>query len=310
MAKSKKKVPFNRYGIAEFKNEYNDFIYPSFKKTGHEYGYPLSLAIISEINKLHVAEFQLDVKDLKDVLHFDYSKSRISFKRMLQRADADMNAVITHDYGKSKGFVNYHVVQSLEYDPINKKVNVKVNPEIIKYFDIVHDEGGYTKTLVDEIATLNSFYSRQIYMILRQWRTIGKTAPIRLDELKSRLQIPKSYRINQIRSRVIQASITEIEKLNYFKNITVHDVTDPTKFHLPDEKKNGRKRILGFYFTFTKQNPTFSEMKKGHKELQNEQVLVKEVNEDKRKAENNPVKFKKSQSSKPIDNTADFNNFM
>lgn len=311
MKQKKKEVPINQYAIAEFKNKYNNFIYPAFKKKGHQYGYPLSLAIVSKINKTHTSEFNLEIQDLKKILHFDPKKSRISFKKMLQRADADMNAVISIDYGKQKGFINYHLVQNLEFDPVSKTVHVKVNPDIVQYFDIVHSEGGYTKTLVDEIATLDSFYSRQIYMLLRQWRTKGKTAPISIEELRLRLQIPKSYRINEIKTRVLKPSIDEIEGRHYFNNINIHDVKDPNKFHLPiKESKVGRKKILGFYFTFTQQNPTLSEMKKSHRKLQKEQVLVQDIPKDVKKAETNSARSRKTRDTKTKDDTAKFNNFI
>ena len=96
----------------------------------------------------------------------------------------------------------------------------------------------YTEYELKQIKDLNSIYALRIFEILMQWISVGKTPPIAIDDLRTRLGIEEDqYKtMGDFKNRVLDHAIQEI---NNNTNITV----------AYEQHKEGR-RIVGFTFKF------------------------------------------------------------
>lgn len=96
----------------------------------------------------------------------------------------------------------------------------------------------YTEYELKQIKDLNSTYALRIFEILMQWFSVGKTPPITIENLRTRLGIEEhQYKLmSDFKKRVLDHAIKEI-----------NDNTNITAAY--EQHKEGR-RIVGFTFKF------------------------------------------------------------
>lgn len=114
----------------------------------------------------------------------------------------------------NKRFGVYNFVASVEY---NKGVlEVEFSSMLMKYLLQIKEK--YTKYYIKNIMNLNSKYSVRIYEILKNTLEESKrydnraVLEISLDDFKEFLSIPKGYRFNNIKTRIIGVAQKEINK--------------------------------------------------------------------------------------------------
>nr|WP_181718025.1 replication initiation protein RepM [Psychrobacter sp.]QJS05942.1 replication protein RepB [Psychrobacter sp.] len=98
-------------------------------------------------------------------------------------------------------------------------------------------EARYTEYELKQVVGLQSEYAIRLYELIIQWRSVGKTNPISLIELREKLGLVDEYkRIEAFKRRVLDLAVKQI---NEHTDITVEY----------EQHKNGRV-ITGFTFRF------------------------------------------------------------
>ena len=98
-------------------------------------------------------------------------------------------------------------------------------------------EARYTEYELKQVVGLQSEYAIRLYELIIQWRSVGKTNPISLTELREKLGLVDEYkRIEAFKRRVLDLAVKQI---NEHTDITVEY----------EQHKNG-KVITGFTFRF------------------------------------------------------------
>lgn len=98
-------------------------------------------------------------------------------------------------------------------------------------------EARYTEYELKQVVDLQSEYAIRLYELIIQWRSVGKTNPISLKELREKLGLVDEYnRIEAFKRRVLDLAVKQI---NEHTDITVEY----------EQHKNGRV-ITGFTFRF------------------------------------------------------------
>ena len=98
-------------------------------------------------------------------------------------------------------------------------------------------EARYTEYELKQVVGLKSEYAIRLYELIIQWRSVGKTNPISLKELREKLGLVDEYnRIEAFKRRVLDLAVKQI---NEHTDITVEY----------EQHKNGRV-ITGFTFRF------------------------------------------------------------
>ncbi|MDN6389700.1 MAG: replication initiation protein [Lactococcus lactis] len=115
-------------------------------------------------------------------------------------------------------------------------VSVKANEEF-EYILNSWNEGNWTQFMLEEFTEIQSTYSKTLFRLLKQWRTIG-AREFSLNELKHLLDIPDSYSAGMVNKRVVNNSVEDLKP--YFENLKVKVL-----------KSNARGTpIIGFKFTW------------------------------------------------------------
>ena len=127
-------------------------------------------------------------------------------------------------------------VQRASYSEGGGYIEVMFGNDVIPLITRLSEK--YTEYELKQIKDLNSIYALRIFEILMQWLSIGKTPPITIENLRTRLGIEEyQYKLmSDFKKRVLDHAIKEI---NNNTNITA----------TYEQHKEGRK-IVGFTFKF------------------------------------------------------------
>lgn len=102
-------------------------------------------------------------------------------------------------------------------------------------------EGGYTKYELGQHNSLNSVYSKNTFRQLKRFERTGWWR-VDIDEFRRLLDVPSSYRLSDLRRRVLGPIREELPQ--YFKNLKIEEIKG--------RNKEGRKTTVALHFTFDK----------------------------------------------------------
>ena len=171
--------------------------------------------------------------------------------------------------GKNKdenSFLMMNWVSSAEYKDGEGIIEFEISNKLRPY--LLEAKEKFLKYRLENILPLTSSYSIRIYEILKDWYEVNsrygnKTEKnIKIDELRDILEIPKSYRFNDIKRFILNKTKTDLEKhtdiifdfeeiktgkkITHLK-ITIQDNSKETQ-HLIDKQK---KMYLKTFKSFT-----------------------------------------------------------
>ena len=106
-----------------------------------------------------------------------------------------------------------------EVDLDKKMVEVKVSSN----FDYILNklETQFTRYELEEFTSIRSTYSKTMYRLLKQWRTVGKKE-FAIDDLKRILDMPSAYKSSEIDRAVIKPILEQLSP--YFMGLKVKKI--------------------------------------------------------------------------------------
>ena len=189
-----------------------------------------------------------------DVLTFDFDKLRelsnyepTSLKRFADDLDKtykkliELNIRLDYENGDFERFALFNRYRvSME----NKTIEIQVN-ELFKYILNDLNIGNFTRFELAEFTELSSTYSKAIYRLIKQWKTVGKWE-VDIDEFRRLLDIPESYKMGNIDQQILNPALKDLSP--YFNNLKVKKLDR-------NKRSSGRGRPVKFIqFTFTPQD--------------------------------------------------------
>lgn len=188
---------------------------------------------------------QVKNKGTDDILlHFEQLKELSNYKpTATKRFINDLRRTNKKLLNLQFTFEDEHVVEdfvlftTFSINKDTETMTVSVN----KRFNFFLNEltSNFTRFELEEFTNLESKYSKAMYRLLKQWRTIGKKE-WSIEDFRYRLDIPKSYQLIDIDRKVLKPIIIELSSI--FKNFKVNKI------------KRGRGgKVVALEFTFQKE---------------------------------------------------------
>lgn len=219
--------------IVKYGNKLNNFNYGRFTAVEADIFFSLIAKIKNTDGKL-VMSFD-ELKELsnyysRDMKRFinDVERTFNKYLHLTYREEDEEKISITNVFQKAvvlkeKGLVKVTVTPGME-DVI---LSVSEN---------------FTRFELSEFTNLRGSYSKSIYRLLKQYRHTG-IMTISVEDLRFKLDVPKSYAVKDIDKVVLSKSIDELSL--YFKNLKVE------KEYKKSSSGRGRPAVAGYIFTFT-----------------------------------------------------------
>lgn len=127
-----------------------------------------------------------------------------------------------HSYEVMNLFQRFKVQWNEDFSDMHATIRVSSDCEYI----LNQLNANFTKFELDEFIKLRSTYSKQMYRLLKQWRTIG-SREYNVQDLRYLLAIPKNYRSCDIDARVLKPIQKELSQ--YFMNLKIKPIKKRTK---------------------------------------------------------------------------------
>lgn len=188
-----------------------------------------------------------------DIVTYDFDKIRHLAKyesRSLERFVSDLKStyskLLATSYTIDDGdkidsftlFNRFTIIRS------EQTVEIQVN-ETFKYILNDLNLGNFTRFELQEYTSINSTYSKALYMRLKQWKTVGKWE-VPIDEFKRVMAIPDSYKMGDIDKRILNPALKDLS--SYFDKLKIKKLDR-------NKRASGRGRPVKFIqFTFTPQD--------------------------------------------------------
>lgn len=202
----------------------------------------------------------LNIEDIKSLADYK-AKDEKRFYEDLSKTVQKLNALNIRVGESLKEYEQFTLFPKFRVSEKSGTVEVRVAED----FQYMLNEftGNYTRLELQQSVGLISKYSKQIYKMLRKFRSTGKWI-VRLEDFREYLDIPKSYRITNIDQFVINPAIAELTV--FFKDLSCNK-------NYSKKTGKGRPKVIGYEWTF---KPVANE-KKPTKQTQPTQESISEV---------------------------------
>lgn len=203
--------------VTRYRNEINTI--PMRNWTAEEQDF--FFAIITQARDKDTQLLIFEKEDLKDLANY----SNRNNKRFVDTIESLGKKIASMNYFEKKKnsfkimnlFQRFDVEWSDDYSEMRAEVRVSEDFEYI----LNKLEADFTQFELKQFTNIRSTYAKEMFKKLKQWRTIGKKE-YSIEEFRTMLQIPKSYRatdINQVVLKPIKEELTA-----YFDGLKVKPI--------------------------------------------------------------------------------------
>jgi plasmid replication initiation protein len=179
----------------------------------------LLFAMCNKLKEQEDSVLRINFKDLKQLSNYDTNTRNIKrFVSDLQRV-YDKMLTITYTLetpNKIKRFVLFH---TYEIDKENRYIEISTSKDL-KYI-LNNITNNFTKFELEEFSKLKSSYSKNMYRLLKQYKHTGYFK-IKMDDFKSRLDVPDSYRMTNITQKILKPISDELRYI--FPNLQINKI--------------------------------------------------------------------------------------
>ena len=213
-----------------YKNEMN--LVPLRRFTATEIN--LFFAMCNKLKEQDTNKLHLSFDELKKLSNYSPKTHNINrFVDDLQRVyDKMLDILYTiKTETKIKKFVLFY---KYEIDISDRYLEIATSPDLKYILNSITNN--FTKFELKEMTHLKSTYAKNMFILLKQYKHTGYVK-INIADFKNRLDIPKTYQMNDITKRVLKPIINEL--FSIFNNLNINKI----------KAKKGRK-IKWLEFTF------------------------------------------------------------
>ncbi len=190
----------------------------------------LFFSIASRVKDQGTNEVEITFSKLKELSQYkQHGEHFIADLNKTYRKLLSLNAV-TDDGTTITGFVLF---TEYEINRDTQTVKIAVNP---KFKGLFNELSHWTRFSLEQFSRLHSTYSKTLFRLLKQYRTVGKRV-FKIEDFKTLLDIPSSYKSGDIDRYVLKPAKEELSPI--FKGLAIR------------KTKRGRGgKIYGLVFTF------------------------------------------------------------
>ena len=219
--------------IVRYSNQFNNQALRKFTALDLD----LLMAIAARVRDKEIDEVTFTFEEIRRLAHV---KKNLTDKELAARIVEvnDRLLACRFRFQDDSRTVQFTLFSGFETDWKTRKLLVAVNP---RFSFLLNDlTSQFTRFELAEFTALKSSYAKETYGRLKQFRQTG-VWKVSLAEFRRLLDIPDSYRISHINSRVIKPIEEELGPL---LNLKVH------RKYLKKKPGRGRASLVGFEFEF------------------------------------------------------------
>jgi plasmid replication initiation protein len=213
-----------------YKNEMN--LVPLRKFTSTEIN--LFFAMCNKLKEQDDNVLIIPFEDLKELSNYSSKTRNVNrFVKELEHVYSKM-LNLTYTQKTATKITKFVLFYKYEIDIEERTLQIATAPDLKHVLNNI--TGDFTKFDLQEMTHLKSSYAKNMFRFLKQYKHTGYLK-MDIDDFREKLDIPKSYRMNNIDTYVLKPVIKELGSI--FKNLNINKI----------KAKKGRK-IEWMEFTF------------------------------------------------------------
>ncbi|MBT9373455.1 replication initiation protein [Staphylococcus epidermidis] len=192
----------------------------------------LFFTLCNKLKEQDTRKVTIPFEELKYLSNY-YTRSQERFINDLEHVyDKMLNLTYIERNGRS--FEKFVLFTSYKIDLDEECLSISINSDLKHILNSITAD--FTKFELREMTHLKSTYAKNMFRLLKQYKHTGYVK-MNLDDFKNRLDVPKTYQMNDITKRVLKPIVNELSAI--FNNLSINKI----------KAKKGRK-IEWLEFTF------------------------------------------------------------
>lgn len=219
--------------IVKYNNKLNSMPLKGFDKKDLDFFYSICSRVKEKGSELVI----IPLEELKEIANYNVTSTKRFTDELLR-----MNKKLLGCNGKFEAeskIVQFNLFSTFTIDKKENTLSARVNPDMAWLLNDIAKE--FTSFELQEYVSLESVYSKALYRLLKQWKTLGRTKPFEVEEFKELLSTP-DYTPKDIMKEIINPAICDIKKHKAFENLWCEVIY----------KKGRGKPVGGYIFHFSK----------------------------------------------------------
>lgn len=200
--------------IVVYKNDFNSVPLRNFTATEMN----LLFTIMSKMRNQGLSTVKFNFHELKELSKYNKETAIKSFVDDLE-STYDKLIKLNVKIGNSREWTKFVFFTKYKISLDNQTIEIEINEEFKHLINEI--SGHFTKLELEEITSLKSSYSKNLYRLLKQYRGTGYRI-FTIEEFRELMDIPDSYKMGNIDQQIL----TPIKKQlpPYFPNLKIKKI--------------------------------------------------------------------------------------
>lgn len=168
------------------------------------------MALCSQMKERDVAEVVLTFSQIKNLTNYEKKNSTKEFIADLRRMNEHLMSVNCEIITRTE-IIMFVLFPTFKINPDEEILTVAVNKD---FTWLLNEMKSYTSFELAEFINLKSKYSKNLYRLLKQWRTKGQYTFHDLEEFRNLMDIPLSYTNKYMMNECVIVAVKEISELD------------------------------------------------------------------------------------------------
>lgn len=196
------------------------------------------MSLCYKIKGRNTESIVMSFEEIADLANYK-GKNKARFLEDLHRMSSKLNKVNVTCMD-IKGFAVFNLFTAFIADETTGTLTVEVNKHFAYLFNDLYKD--FTRFELEEFVNLQSKYSKNLYRILKQYRTTGKYI-VKLKDLRDKMDCPEAYNNREFIKNCLNVAVNELSQ-GYFYNLSI-EINRASKKGAP---------IESFVFSFSQEN--------------------------------------------------------
>lgn len=196
--------------IVQYSNDWNSLKFTGFSKADMN----VLMYLCSQVREQGTKNIVIGFEDIRQNANF----TSPGIKELIEELDrvsdnllkVNSKIILKNDDGKRR-IIKFDLFPTFDIDEDQQTLTVAVNE---RFQWLLNEFTAYTIFELSEFVGLKSKYSKTLYRLLKQWRTVGAFAFHDVEEFRQQMDVPKSYSNNIFLRDCISPAVAELAKLD------------------------------------------------------------------------------------------------
>lgn len=197
--------------LVKYQNDMNKLKLSDLSKVESD----IFMVLLAIVREKGTKEVILSYSYIKKLANYQKNDSSEDFKILLMGIKKKLIGIFCEiRIGNKEGTVS--LFNSFWSDDIEQTLTISINDEFVWLLNNLMNN--YTIFELAEYVSTKSKYTKNLYRLLKQWRTFGQYIFHDLNEFRELMGIPTKYSNKHMIEKCVNVAVEEIQKLKSFEN--------------------------------------------------------------------------------------------